>query len=313
MVSFHPLWGSSVFLRTSLRSRIPQNVRRRYQLWRACLLSLGLRQRRQYDSGTVERQASAQISVVVAIHDAPEVTQRCLRSLERNGGGAQIVLVDDGSKLPRTRKILDEVRQCHRWEVIRHDVAVGHSRSCEHGAQLCRRPYLCLLNSDTVVTPWTWAGVVDAFGHDPQIAVVGPATSCAATAQKLWRAECCRWACTDLQIEEFARRYTRRHRASPLVDLDCAGGFAFFIRREVWENSGGFDKSLANYGNETELCTRLKGEGLRVVWTRASYVHHFGEASFLQRFSAKELHSQRVAATRYIGTKHDPGQGGTTP
>jgi GT2 family glycosyltransferase len=82
--------------------------------------------------------------------------------------------------------------------------------------------------------------------------------------------------------------------------MDYVGGFAFLVTRAAWKDSGGFDPDLSAYGNEVELCRRLKRKGYRTVWTRESYIHHFGESSFRQHFTSAELHSQRLAAKRLI-------------
>jgi GT2 family glycosyltransferase len=308
VASFDIAYNSFRLLRRSARSLTPEALRAKFRAIRTHLLTVGLHHCQRHDLCAAEQEASRLISVVIPIHDAPDVTERCLQSLERNGGSAEVVLVDDGSVLASTGEIVERARQRNGWETLRHDIAVGHSRSCEHGAQFCHRPYLCLLNSDTIVTPWAWAGIVAAFDSARQIAVVGPSTSCASTIQSIARAEYCRFAWTDVQIEEFARRYTARHRSSPLVDLDYAGGFALFVRRETWERCGGFDNDLPNYGNEVELCRRLRREELRVVWTRSSYIHHLGEMSFRQHYSRNELGNQRTVGMHHVERKDREGR-----
>ncbi len=286
-----------------VRSMIPPAVREKYRSLRARVLSLGLHGDGNHVLTPEERRASACISVVVAIHDAPEVTDRCLRSLERNGGDAEVILIDDGSRLDRTREVIEQAVARNGWAVARQTPARGHSRACELGATMAHREYICFLNSDTVVTPFSWAGMVKALQADPRVGAVGPSTSRTSTCQKIRRAELCSFYWTDRQIDEFAFRHTtRNHEAAP-VDMESLGGFAFIVTRSAWAESGGFDPLLSNYGNESELCRRLKGRGYRILWTRSSYIHHFGESSFLQRFTSEELRHQRVMATRYINSK----------
>ena len=160
-----------------VRSMVPLSIREKYRYLRARVLSLGLHGGGNHVLTPEERRASARISVVVAIHDAPEVTDRCLRSLERNGGDAEVILIDDGSKLDRTREVIDQAIARNGWTVSRHATARGHSRSCELGANMAHREYICFLNSDTVVTPFSWAGMVNALQADPRVGVVGPSTS----------------------------------------------------------------------------------------------------------------------------------------
>lgn len=288
-----------------VRSMIPLSIRLKYRYLRARLLSLGLQGGGNHVLTPEERRASAFISVVVAIHDAPDVTDRCLRSLERNGCDAEVILVDDGSRMDRTREVIDQAIARNGWAMSRHAPARGHSRACELGVKMTHREYLCFLNSDTVVTPFSWAGMVKALQIDPRVGVVGPSTSNTSTRQKLRRAELCRLYWTDGQIDEFAFRHITRYHADAPVDMEYVGGFAFMVTRAAWTESGGFDPNLSNYGNEKEWCRRLKVLGYRILWTRASYIHHFGESSFLQHFTSEELHHQRVMADRYIDTKPD--------
>jgi GT2 family glycosyltransferase len=203
-------------------------------------------------------------------------------SLERYATNAEIILVDDGSRLPQTRDIIDAFGIRNSWKIIRNTEAKGHSRACETGAELASRKYICLLNSDTVVTPLSWSPILDAFTLDLSIGVAGPSTSNAHSRQQIRIAFESRHLWTDNQINSFARRYTRAQPSKSWVDLypQYAVGFAFFIRRELWEVLGGFDLGFPDYGNEFELCMRVRKLGYRVVWVKNSYIHHFGRQSY---------------------------------
>jgi GT2 family glycosyltransferase len=288
---------------SNVKSMIPESVRARYRYLRARALSIGLNGDVNHAMSLEERRASADISVIVPIHDAPEVAERCLRSLERNGGDAEVILIDDGSRLERTLQVIDQAVARNGWSTARWETASGHSRACERGAEMAQRAYLCFLNSDTVVTPFSWAGMVKVLQGDHGVGVVGPTTSEASTRQVVRRARRCRLYWSDGQIDEFAFRYTARFKKSATVDMEYVGGFAFIVTRSAWKESGGFDSQLSAFGNEVDLCRRLKKRGYRSVWTQASYIHHFGESSFLQHFTSEELHQQRVVASRYIDGK----------
>jgi len=212
--------------------------------------------------------------------------------------------VDDGSRLELTKSVISSFQQRNSWRAIRHDEPVRHSRACEAGARLATRQYLCFLNSDTVITPWSWYGAKDAFESDPTIAVTGPSTSCTSTRQAIRRAEYCRNYLTNNQIFAFAKKYILKQRPGYWVDLPVVGGFAFFIRRSVWTEFRGFDLGLPDYGNESELCKRLSQSGFRIVWTKNSYIHHFGEGSYGRIMSQAMIKEKRLAARAYIDSLH---------
>ncbi len=161
---------------TGFRAYMPESVREIVRRSLATVLSLDLRLDALPELSEEERAASGDFSVILPIHDAPEVTARCLSALRLYGGGAQVILIDDGSRLDSTRRLIQQTVEETSWEHIRHDVATRHSRACEAGCKRAKRPYLLLLNSDAIITPWTWRGPADAFASDPEIAVVGPST-----------------------------------------------------------------------------------------------------------------------------------------
>src|SRR5262249_11181001 len=121
---------------------------------RRVLFSRGLPVDRVFEQPPEHRAASGSMSIIVPIHDAPLVTKRCLASLERYAAEAEVILVDDASKLPDTIGIIRGFSNRNGWKVIANAKALGHSSATAAGARLATRPYLCLLNSDTVITPW---------------------------------------------------------------------------------------------------------------------------------------------------------------
>jgi GT2 family glycosyltransferase len=227
-----------------------------------------------------DAHASAQFSIVVPVHDAPEVTSRCLLSLQKYAGKAQIILIDDASSLEETKATLEDFSARYYWELIRHPQALGHSAACGAGAALATRPYICLLNSDTIVTPWCWRPVVQAFEENPNIGIAGPSTSYSGTPQTMPLAFSARHSLNDSQIAEYARRLLIEHLFTALRDMRWVSGFAMFIRRSLWEQLSGFDPNLPDIGNEVELCLRALRAGHRVVWVRNSYIHHLGGVSY---------------------------------
>lgn len=283
-----------------VRKFLPEPLRASYRAARNWLLSLGVRGHDPSPQTDAEKAATTKLSVVVAVHDAPEVTSRCLASLEMFCAQTEIILVDDASQLDVTRQLLNEACARNGWRLIRHPTAMGHSRASAAGIEASTRRYICLLNSDTVVTQHSWAGIVGAFESDPRIAVGGPSTSCTTGPQTVRRALHCRHEWSNEQIWNFAGKYAGRHKNDALIDLPMVGGFAFFVRRSIWDQLGGFDKNLPDYGNETEFCRRVIEAGLRIVWARNAYIHHFGSESYGRKLGLGEIQKRCVESQAYI-------------
>lgn len=292
-------------MKDTLRKLAPAWAKAYYRFSRAWLLSLGIPDSSSFSLSDEERRASGLISVIIAVHDGPQVTGRCLKSLEAFGGDVEVIVIDDASKMDITRQILNDFCSRNHWKLIRHEKALGHSRSSEAGVLVSTRPYICLLNSDTVVTHHSWAAMIRAFELSPDIAIVGPSTSHTAGPQFVRRAMHCRHYWTDGQIANFAEQYVAGHHKEPLVDLPSLGGFAFFVRRSVWDQVGGFDENLPDYGNETDFCRRIKESGLRIVWSKAAYIHHLGGESYGRTLGFSTINQRCLRADSYIQKKWD--------
>jgi hypothetical protein len=301
-----PCLETPTYAAAPLKSKFLSVQRVRWALCslRSRLLSLDLKSQGLFLVPAEEHDAASKISIVVAVHNAPEVTLRCLSSLERFAKGAEVIIVDDGSDHQVIGEILKEICMTNHWTLISHEKPLGHSRASEVGISASGRKYVCLLNSDTVVTPRSWGAMVKAFESDLATAVVGPATSFTYGPQQVLRAYRCRHFWTDEQIWSFAENYTSRYQNVQDKQVNFAGGFAFFIRRTVWDELDGFDLMLPDYGNEAEFCQRVLEKGLRIVTSKGSYIHHLGRQSYGQTFGRSAILRRSLEAQTYIEKKY---------
>jgi GT2 family glycosyltransferase len=287
----------------ALKRLLPSFVINTLQDFKRRALARDFPRNEEFEQSPDEAHASASMSIVVPIHDAPIFTRRCLSSLEKYASEAEIILLDDASKLNETLDVIRHFSSRNGWKVIRNEKSAGHSAACGAGAKLATRPYLCLLNSDSVATPWCWKLLKEVFERDQEIGVTAPSTSHGGTPQTLSLACEIRFHLNDNQICAFAHRLLTETQEPVVVDMPWVSGFAFFIRRELWQDLGGFDPNLPDYGNEVELCKRIKDKGQRIVWVRNSYIHHFGQQSYQSRVGLEGIHARIRAAVAYIESK----------
>lgn len=269
-------WHIPFFLQRALPQRLVDGLRE----LKGRVVTRGLPRHREFEQSPEDAQASRSMSIIVPIHDAPAITRRCLASLERYAPGSEIILVDDASNLTETTEVIRDFSSRNGWKFVRNEKSLGHSGACRAGANLASRPYICLLNSDTVVTPWCWRRIKEAFEQDQNIGVAGPSTSYSGTRQEQELARNLGLYWNDNQICAFAERLLTECQEPIVLDLPWISGFAFFIRRSLWEHIGGFDQKVPDYGNEVELCGRVAASGCRMVWIRNTYIHHFGQRSY---------------------------------
>lgn len=279
-------------------------AKNRAKEFRARILSLDLMKSPPGPQSAEDLEASKEFSVVLPIHDSPDVTMRCIESLNRYAGHAEIILVDDGSRKPETKALLQKSAADRNWLLIAHDKPQRHSRACEHGCRHASRRYLCLLNSDTVITAQVWKEIKKCFEADPRIAVVGPASN-HDTFQLASRRACyCGDFWTNNEIYSFAARFVAGQPPASWTAVPGINGFAFFIRKTTWDELGGFHPELPDYGNETELCVRIVKRGLIVAFTRNAYIHHFGSQSIGRTMTEQQMGAAQIRAQNFIDALH---------
>lgn len=291
--------------------RVAGSLLRKISGFQVRALAIGLSKDYSRPMDSENRNMSSLVSIVVAVNDAPTVVERCLTSLSRNAGGAQVILVNDGSQ-ESTRTVIDKYSKRCSWLVVNHLRPEGHSKACRSGVAIADRPIVCLLNSDTVVPSNCWSGILGAFAHSRQIAVVGPSTSHASTPQCLQPIAGQRFDWSDGQIEHFSDRCLRfggsycwpgPRNGQNCISVPEISGFAFFIRRKIWNEFGGFDSQFDDYGNETELCLRLLKAGYGLSWAPRSYIHHLGKQSY-GRSGQDAVEQRRVRASALLAASH---------
>jgi GT2 family glycosyltransferase len=241
------------------------------------------------------------VSIIIPARDHWGVTLRCLRSIARRTAGLkyEVILVDDGSR-DRTVRADTIVPGLIRLAMARN---VGFVGACQAGAQQARGSFLMFLNNDTIVTD----GWLDALLH----AIRRP--GCGAAGSKLvypngllQEAGSIVWQNGDAynygrgeDPDQSAFNYAR--------PVDYCSGAALMVRRDAFEQVGGFDERFAPaYWEDVDLAFKLREAGWSVWFAPASVVCHLegrssgvDEARGLKRFQAVNRHvfREKWAAT----------------
>jgi len=141
--------------------------------------------------------------------------------------------------------------------------------------------YYVLLNSDVEVTDHWIQPVIALMENDPQIAAAQPKI----LSQKD-KAEFEYAGAAGGFLDRFGYAFCRgrifdalekdKGQYNEATEIFWASGAAFFIRRSVWEQSGGLDVDFFAHMEEIDLCWRLKNKGYKIMYCPDSEVYHVG-------------------------------------
>ena len=217
----------------------------------------------------------SKITIIVPIKNQYQIVQKCLESLERHYKDEEVVMIDDGSTEEDLKKYLSQKCTNNKWKLIQNLVSQGHILARKQGIAFSSCENIILLNSDTIVTNNSLNILCKVLDENPKIGVCGPSTSSISSEQMIRGLYEKRFVLREDEIEKIALDLEKNE---GIIDINLVDGFCLAMKRSVFNELGGFDEVLRDYGNEKEYEIRCRRSGWRTVWVRHSFVHYFGLA-----------------------------------
>ena len=217
------------------------------------------------------------VSIIIPVHNRLDLTAACLDSLFAHtepDPGFEIIVIDDVSS-DGTAEYLDSL--IPKIRVIRNAERGSFGVNVNRAARTARGGFLCFLNNDTTVTPGWLLKLVAAAREDPRVGVLGnrhlsPDTGKLHHAGMVFDRE---GHPVHLHLEKKAdfppANVSRNFQA---VTAAC-----WLLRRELFEELGGFDENFRNGYEDVDFCLRVKEAGKTVRYVADSVIYHHGQAS----------------------------------
>ena len=230
----------------------------------------------------MEASPHASVAAVVVHYRTPARLRECLAALESQGGAfAEIVVVDNsGSVDAATPPAPGE-----RWLLHQAAGNLGFGAACNLGASLTSSDYLLFLNADLVLDERAVESMHATARENPGAAVIGPRIYAADGEIELSARSFPSLSTGVLGRSSLATRVLRRVAGPPkqvssaLGDqttiVDWVSGASMFVRRDAFEEVGGFDEGYWMYWEDADLCRRLRDRG----WTTMISVDATGRHS----------------------------------
>jgi len=215
------------------------------------------------------------VSIIVPLYGGPEDIKACLESLrECEPLFSEVIVVDDASPDDAP----EAVTQFEFATLIRNEVNLGFSGTCNRGYAASKGEVIVFLNSDTIVTKAGLFRLIESLSASHTIGAVGPRTNYCGGPQRI-EPTYSSLAHLDLFAQDFANR--------DLPDSDAAIliGFCIAARRsaldEVAEAPGkAFDERFGRgMFEDNDLSYRLLRAGYKLRIAERAYIHHGGNHS----------------------------------
>ncbi|MFU0507215.1 glycosyltransferase family 2 protein [Pseudaminobacter sp. NGMCC 1.201702] len=233
-------------------------------------------------------QCDPLVSIIVVSYNTREMTLECLRSVfGQTSRRFELIVVDNASSDGSAAAIAAEF-PC--IQLIAESQNHGFAKANNIAARHARGEYILLLNPDTVVLEGAIDRLLDFAHRVPQAKIWGGRTifgDRSLNPSNCW-GRMTLWSVTSqaLGLSSLFRRSTifnPEGYGSWLRDsergVDIVTGCFLLIRREFWEELGGFDLSFVMYGEEADLCMRARSSGAMPRITPEAQIIHYAGAS----------------------------------
>lgn len=226
------------------------------------------------------------LSIIVASYNTRDLLYGCLKSIFENTSkniSFEVIVIDDCSPDDSVKMVKDffpEVR------IVVNSSNLRYAKTNNHGLSIAKGRYGLLLNSDVIVYPNAFFGLVKFMDEHSDVAAAGP---------KLINSDGSIQHCIrgfpgllpmifqSLNMHKIfpGNRFTEKYYNtkfdySKSQPVESIGTTAFIIRRSTWEKYGMLDERFSLALVDLAYCLMLKNNNEEVWYFANSTVMHYG-------------------------------------
>jgi GT2 family glycosyltransferase/lipopolysaccharide/colanic/teichoic acid biosynthesis glycosyltransferase len=231
------------------------------------------------------RLITMQLSVIIVNYNVRVFLENALASVRKalDGISSEVIVVDnasDDNSVEMVQKKFPEVN------LIVNKNNMGFAAANNQALRVCHGEFVLLLNPDTVVQEDTFKTMLAFFEQHPQVGLAGckilnPDGSLQLACRRSFPTP---WVGFTKSIglsnifprSKFFGRYNLTYlNPDETYEVDAVSGSFMFIRKKVVDNVGGLDEQFFMYGEDLDLCYRVKQAGWEIYYIPSTQVIHY--------------------------------------
>lgn len=222
-------------------------------------------------SGEVTETPRADVTVVVLSFNRPLLLEKALQSIDLQTYPHRDVIVVDNRSASSDR-VFGVVRRFPHVRLIANEVNRGFTGGMNDGLAQAQGEYVYLTEDDIELAPDCLSHLVEYLSAHPETGIAGPV---------MWNRHSPTIRCAG---GEFSLGSVYRMRVTGANDLAPPSSSPFqtmyvpgamiAARTSVLREIGGFNNDFFMYGEDVELCSRVRRHGLEITIVPAAKVYH---------------------------------------
>jgi len=221
------------------------------------------------------------IAVVILNWNGRKLLEQFLPSIEKYSPNAEVIIADNDSDDDSIEFV---EKHYPNFRIIKNKENGGYARGYNQALQHVDADVFALVNSDIEVTEGWLSSVEKLYNENSEVSIIQPkildfkdkskfefAGATGGFIDKLGYPYCRGRIFTE--IEEDKGQYNET------TEIFWASGACFFIKADVFKETGGFDEDYFAHMEEIDLCWRAHNLGRRAFYCPESVVYHVGGAT----------------------------------
>lgn len=211
------------------------------------------------------------VSFVSALYNCLPLTQAMLESLEATVDLAdkEVILINDASS-DGTADFLSQLKDRPNFKILENAENQGFAAANNRAAEAARGEMLVFINNDLIFSPNWLPPMLEALSTQPAAGAIG-------NVQRNFKTKLVDHAGIYFDLEGLPT-HAHKNRAHPprgkLIERNAATAACLTIRKEVFEEVGGFEEAYRNGCEDVDLCMKLKSRGYRIYVALDSVIRH---------------------------------------
>lgn len=206
------------------------------------------------------------ISVIIVSYNTADLTLACINSiLLSQGVNYEIFVVDNNSSDGSVDAVRDRFPNVR---VISNTTNRGFGTANNQALKECSGDYVVFLNPDTTVEPDSLFNMLQFMGSHPEVGLAGP---------KVFNPD-------GSRQDSVSYRYPgHRYGAADIGVLPgtiaCVLGACQIVSRKLLQEINGFDEDFFLYGEDQDICLRIRKRGFEIALINEASIMHLGGQS----------------------------------
>lgn len=222
-------------------------------------------------------QGNPLVSVIIPNKDEKETLQTCLEMLEKNTSyqNFEIIIIENNSTTDEIFRYYKELSKDPRIHLLRWGKEFNYSAINNFGVAHAKGEYLLFLNNDVKSINSDWMEEMLGVCQRPEVGGVG--AKLIYPDNTIQHAGCVvgmGGIAGHMFVDMPADRTGYLHKASLLQDMSAVTAACLMMKKEVFEEAGGFTEDLAVAFNDVDLCLKVRKNDHLIVYDPYAKLYH---------------------------------------